>query len=315
MPCHVAAPMRCAARCRRNIPSTDRSAAALRCQIASRDATCDLLRSACMHSTAALMGADSDSCRWSVLLGCVLGMRPLLDLGRTQGQRAACVGHPVANGSCGRGMAPARHGPAWHWHGTGTGPAWHWPVRHGTGMALALAWNGTGPAWHGAGIGPAWHWPGMALARHGMQSAARASVLSSSESLQSITAHSLNGSSHSSLRRSCGHTGTVPQSTRRVLTRSTPSTPCIDCATAAGRAKCCIGSTACARQTSALPSTSTRPAATSPLHARGGHSIPLAKGATELAFAHAAAFGMPRCWDAMPRWSSCFGATGASCPS
>ena len=127
-------------------------------------------------------------------LGCILGMRPLLDLGRTQGQRVACVGHPVANGNCGRGMAPARHGPAWHWHGTGTGTGldWHWP-------RMALAWNGTGPAWHGTGIGPAWHWPGMALARHGMQSAARASVLSSSESLQSITAHSLNGSSHSSL--------------------------------------------------------------------------------------------------------------------
>jgi hypothetical protein len=172
-------------------------------------------------------------------LGCILGMRPLLDLGRTQGQRVACVGHPVLNSHCGRGMAPARHG---------TGPTWHWPgmalARHG--MALALAHHGTGPAWH---------WPGMACrVQRGLQC--------------SLSSNCLNGSSHSSLRRSCGHTGTVRQSTRRVLTRSTPSTPCIDCATAAGRAKCCIGSTACARQTSASPSTSTRPAATSPLHAR-----------------------------------------------
>jgi hypothetical protein len=156
-----------------------------------------------MHAFDGSTGADSDSWHWSVLLGCILGMRPLLDLGRTQGQRAACVGHPVLNSHCGRGMARARHGTGptwhwpgmarhgnkleWHWHGTGMAlarAAWHWHgmalARHGTGPAwhwpgMALARPGTGLAWHGTG--PAWHWPGMALAWHGMQSAARASVL------------------------------------------------------------------------------------------------------------------------------------------
>ena len=246
------------------------------------------------------------------MLGCILGMRPLLDLGRTQGQRAACVGHPVLNSHGGRGMARARHGtgPTWHWHGMARhgnglewhwhGTAWHWPVRHGTGMA----WHGTGLEWHWHsmalawnGTGPAWHWPGMACrVQRGLQC-----------SLSSITAHRLNGSSHSSLRRSCGHTGTVPQSTRRVLTSSTQSTPCIDCAQRVGRSAASVPP-----RVRDKPAHRLRHRPDRPLRRR---CMPGAVGKWhQLAFAHAAAFGMPRCWDAMPRWSALLWCDGRFVP-